>query len=240
MDNRQVVTVAIHQPNFFPWLGYFDKIARCDVFVFLDSVQAPKTGGSWLNRVKLAVNGEGQWVTAPIDRAFHGVRLVRDVEFAPKAWRAQLLKTLSSAYGRAAHYRQTMKLIEPLIANAEQNAACFNRAAIVALANALGIGNRRFVESSTLGVDGHSNELLVAITRATGSDVYLCGGGAADYFDEGVFAAAGIAVRYQNFIHPRYPQLSNAATIPGLSVVDALMHCGVDEVGGWFRPTART
>ena len=240
-DGHPTVTiVAIHQPNFFPWLGYFDKIARCDVFVFLDSVQAQKTGGSWLNRVKFAVNGEARWVTAPIDRAFHGVRLVRDVEFAPKAWREQLLKTLNSAYGRAAHYRQTMNLVEPLIANAEQNAASYNRAAIVALAQTLGIGDRRFVASSTLGVDGHSNDLLVAITRATGGDVYLCGGGAADYFDEGVFAAAGVKVRYQNFMHPRYSQSSNAGMIPGLSIVDALMHCGAEEVAGWLMPKTRT
>ncbi len=76
-----MVVVAIHQPNFLPWLGYFDKVAKSDVFVFLDSVQAPKTGGSWLNRVRLAMNGEARWVTAPIDRTFHGVKRVHELEF---------------------------------------------------------------------------------------------------------------------------------------------------------------
>ncbi len=47
--------VAIHQPNFFPWLGYFDKIARCDHFVLLDHVQFQKTGGVWSNRVRMMV-----------------------------------------------------------------------------------------------------------------------------------------------------------------------------------------
>ena len=47
--------VAIHQPNFFPWLGYFDKINKSDIFIFLDDVQFPKKGGNWTNRVQLMV-----------------------------------------------------------------------------------------------------------------------------------------------------------------------------------------
>src|ERR1700730_2689424 len=54
--------VAIHQPNFLPWLGYFDKLARCDMFVLLDSVQFPKRNGTWMNRVKVLVGGEAAWV----------------------------------------------------------------------------------------------------------------------------------------------------------------------------------
>ena len=48
--------VAIHQPNFFPWLGFFDKILCSDVFIVLDHVQFPKSEGNWSNRVRMAVN----------------------------------------------------------------------------------------------------------------------------------------------------------------------------------------
>jgi len=65
--------VAIHQPNFLPWLGYFDKLARADTFVLLDSVQFPKRNGTWMNRVKLLVGGEPGWITVPIVRAYHGL-----------------------------------------------------------------------------------------------------------------------------------------------------------------------
>ena len=104
-----MITVAIHQPNFFPWLGYFDKIAKCDVFIVLDDVQFPKGDGSWLNRVRLLVGGEPRWVTAPIVRAFHGVRLVGQVEFhSSTPWREKVLKTLTANYARAPFFEETM------------------------------------------------------------------------------------------------------------------------------------
>lgn len=231
-----MVVVAIHQPNFFPWLGFFDKLAKSDVFVFLDSVQAPKTGGSWLNRVKLAMNGEARWVTAPIDRAFHGVKRVDEIEFGSTDWREQVLKTLASAYGKAAHYRQTMALIEPLVLNPEQNLASFNRFAVTTLARALKLESRTFVLSSSLQLETTGTDLLVDITRAVGGQTYLCGGGASEYFNERRFAEAGLGVRYQDFVHPQYPQTPIQQMIPGLSVVDALMNCGTDAVTGLLTP----
>ena len=224
VSGRRGSVVAIHQPNFFPWLGYFDKIARSDVFVFLDSVQASKTGGSWLNRVKVAVNGDARWVTAPIDRSYHGVRLVREIDFGSTLWRDQLLKTLASSYGRAAFYGETMQLVQPLIQNPDNNLARFNHFAIMSIVSALKLDTKQFVISSSLGLEGQNNDLLVAITRAVGGDTYLCGGGAAEYFDERPFTAAGLTVRYQNFAHPEY--LPADRLIPGLSVLDAMMHCG--------------
>jgi hypothetical protein len=224
------MVVAIHQPNFFPWLGYFDKMAKSDVFVFLDSVQAPKGGGSWLNRVKIAMNGKAHWVTAPIDRDYRGVRRVDEITFAATSWREQVLKTMVSAYGRAPGYGETMPLLEPLVRNPASNVAAFNDAAVRALAAALRLDSRTFVRSSELELAGHSNDLLVAITRAVGGHTYLCGGGAQEYFDETPFHQAGLSVQYQNFTHPSYPQGSTGDMITGLSVVDALMHCGADGV----------
>lgn len=101
--------VAIHQPNFFPWLGYFDKIARSDTFIFLDDVQYPKTGGVWSNRVKMLVAGEPRWVTAPITRTFHGLAKINEIEWADdQTWRVKLIKTLAANYSKAGHYREIM------------------------------------------------------------------------------------------------------------------------------------
>ena len=64
--------IGIHQPNFFPWLGYFNKLAMVDKFIIYDSAQLQKKGGSWSNRVKLIVSGEQRWVSANLDRDYSG------------------------------------------------------------------------------------------------------------------------------------------------------------------------
>src|ERR671923_195501 len=88
--------VAIHQPNFLPWLGWFDKAARADVFVLLDHVQFPRTSrGTYVNRVKLLVNGSGKWVTAPIVRSGGSMQRIDEVRVDDaQPWREKVLRTI--------------------------------------------------------------------------------------------------------------------------------------------------
>ena len=74
------IVVGIHQPNFFPWFGFFLKIARSDKFVFLDDAQTQKKGGSYLNRTKININGESKWMTAPIKRT-QGTQTINNTFF---------------------------------------------------------------------------------------------------------------------------------------------------------------
>jgi hypothetical protein len=97
--------ISIHQPNFFPWLGYFDKIAKADVFIFLDDVQFPKTGGVWTNRVKFIVSGEPNWITAPIDRNYSGTRNINEMQFLPNnSWRDKTRKSIENSYRKHPYY----------------------------------------------------------------------------------------------------------------------------------------
>jgi hypothetical protein len=232
--------VAIHQPNFFPWLGYFDKIARSDVFIFLDDVQFPKTGGgTWSNRVKMLLAGESRWVTAPIHRTFQGVAQINEIEWADELpWRAKLLKTMSANYAKAPHYRDIMAWLEPLILQPEANLARYNMTAIKAIAERIGLRNDHCVTSSSLGAQGQASELLIDLTLKVGGDCYLCGGGASGYQDDEVFVAAGVELRYQSFAHPIYTQHGVREFVPGLSIVDALMNLGFEGARQLLRHDA--
>lgn len=218
--------VAIHQPNFLPWLGYFDKLARCQAFVLLDSVQFPKKSGTWMNRVKVLVSGQPAWITVPIVRAYHGRRRVDEMEIdESRPWRRKLLATIEQNYGRAPHFDETMPLVTDIIMQESSMLAEFNEAGIRRLGTALGLDVTKFVRASSLDVTGAATDLLIDISQKLGADTYLAGGGAAGYQQDEKFAAAGVELRYQAFEHPTYPQLAEQPQ-HGLSIVDALMQCG--------------
>lgn len=233
--------VAIHQPNFFPWLGYFDKIARSDVFILLDHVQLQKTGGTWSNRAKLAQGCEARWVTAPILRNFHGVRAIRDIEFqSANPWRKKFMKSLVANYGRARFFSEILDLLEPLILNPENNLSRYNGTAIMAIAQSLGLPVEKFRWSSEMGVDEQASDMLVALTKSVDGNTYMCGGGATGYQQDATFAAAGVGLSYQNFQHPNYPQIGTKKFVPGLSIIDALMSIGIVGVRSELKITSAT
>jgi hypothetical protein len=93
------VIIGIHQPNYFPWFGYFVKIVQSDFFVFLDDVQLVHTGGSYTNRTSLNVQGNAQFFCAPIKRVV-GTQLINQSHFANNVWQKKLEKTLQVNYSK--------------------------------------------------------------------------------------------------------------------------------------------
>lgn len=225
---------AIHQPNFFPWLGYFDKIRRSDVFVFMDNVDYPrKSSTCWTKRVKLNIQGEARWFGCPVDKnTWDGV--IKDVCIAgdPK-WRSNALKTLEMNYAKARNFEVAMQIVEPLLMNPEQNLADYNIHAITTLAGVLGL-DTKLVRQSTLHTPSAATDQLIEICRGVGADTYLAGGGAGGYQEDEKFAQAGLGLVYQSFEPPRYGP--DDEYIPGLSVIDYLMKAESVEAFGQASP----
>jgi RimJ/RimL family protein N-acetyltransferase len=194
--------VAIHQPNFFPWLGFFDKLRRADTFVLLDTVEFSK--GSRTNRVEVLVGGEPHWITAPVQRAGIGGPIKDVLTDAQRDWRGKLVKTLQQNYAG-------VEAVEELVRHEEPRLAAYNEHAIRGLAPRLGI-TTPIVRASDLDVDGRATERLIAIVRAVGGAAYLAGGGAGGYQEDEQFAAAGVELIPQEFDAPH-----------GLSVLHELL-----------------
>ena len=218
--------VAIHQPTFLPWLGWWDKLVRADVLVLLDDVQFPKKGGTWMNRVRMLVGGEARWVTAPVDRAYTGTRRVREMRTdESKPWRKNILTTIRSSYARAPFADEVLPVVGEALAAQTDRVAELNEQAIGLLAGRLGLDTSKLVRQSELDVSEEGTRLLVELCRAVGGDTYLSGDGADGYLETDAFAAARLGLKFQEFTPPQYPQ-PVAGHVPGLSVVDALMSCG--------------
>ncbi|WP_342740125.1 WbqC family protein [Bradyrhizobium sp. B117] len=219
--------VAIHQPNFFPWLGYFDKIRRAEIFVFLDDVDYPRSGssgmGSWINRVRLPIQGHAQWVTCPIKRLARGQSILAAQIDDGQPWRKKMIRTLQVNYRKAPQYEHAMDFLSSLIESAEGNLAAFNMSVIRAIAERIGV-SARFVRQSELTSEGQATERLISLVKAVDGCAYLVGGGAKGYQDDDLIRGAGIDVVYQHYVPKCYG--SPDRFLPGLSVIDYLMHDG--------------
>lgn len=224
--------VAIHQPNFFPWLGFFRKIALADVFVFLDCVQYPRTShGNWLNRVALLINGKSTWVTCPVNRT-QGTRTIRNISMSSKAaWSSKFRRTIKQHYGNHPYSRTMLPFVSELIDNTTESLAAFNIEAIVSLAQLLKL-ECRFIRQSNLSssaaFEQRGSHRLAAICTELGATHYLAGDGSQEYEQPEAYAQRGITLEYSGFRSPPYPQKGSFDFVSGLSVLDALFNCGPD------------
>ena len=228
--------VAIHQPNYLPWLGYFHKIAHADAFIFLDDV--PYSKGSYTNRVKILARGVERWLTVPV--SVHLGDTINQVRPARRDWVAAHLDTCYGYYAGAPAFDSAWPRIGEIFASLPNaDLASVNRYLIETIAGDLGLGCR-FLASSEIDVRGATgDDRLVALVAAVapGGD-YLSGKGGENYQSESKFADAGLGFRYANFSHPTYAQ-GDAPFVTGLSVIDAIFHLGWAATSDLIRSVVR-
>jgi hypothetical protein len=218
------VIVAAHQPNFAPWLGFFDKAAAADVLVLLDTVQFIKRG--YQNRTRIKSSTGEQWLTVPVISKGRYDQATSDVEIdESRPWRPVHLRTLGNVTAKAPHRDALLGLVEPIYGQEDvHHLAQLNVAVLRAVMGGFGIGTR-LVLASELDLSGSSTELMMSLTKAVGGEVYLSGPTGRRYLEPERFAGAGLELRYHAFTPQPYPQL-HGAFAPGLSCLDYIANCG--------------
>ena len=217
------VTVAIHQPNYLPWLGYFHKIASVDIFVFVDDVQFSKN--SYINRVQVLGPSGPRWLTVPV--SYHFGNTIREVRPAVSDWPSRHLDTLHTLYASAPAFKEVWVRVKELLLSLPQtDLATINRHLVENLSKEFGL-SPKFFASSEINVHGKvsDNRLIELVKAVAPSGVYLSGKGAAGYQDPEKFKQAGLGFRYLDFQHPVYDQ-ARTPFQPGLSVLDVLFRLG--------------
>mgnify|MGYP006305196201 CR=1 FL=1 len=216
--------LSMHQPNFIPWLGYFDKIKKSDVFVILDNVQYPR-GKSVANRNKIKIAQDSKEIVVPISRpkGYEGKVTYRGVEFGDLKWYKKALKTIQMNYSRAPFFDYYYTKLESLF---QMDNFCEMNIAFIKFAmDELKIDTPVYLLSDSGNVNYFKNDLIIYLCNTNGADVYLSGKGAQKYNDEEKLNAHGIQLKYLSFEHPVYPQL-HGEFISHLSVIDLLFNCG--------------
>ncbi len=228
MDREKIV--VIHQPDFMPYLGFFDRLLKADIFVVLETAQyVDGTSRSWMSRDKIKTDRGEQWFKVCVQKAPRGTA-IKDIELvSDDKWKKNNLGLFHQHYRKAPYYKEILPYLEKLYGGDETLFWDFSFNSIKMLLELFDIHpDIRF--ASDIKPEGKNNDMIVDIMNKVGCKTYLSGTGAADYYDEEVYKKAGINVIWQDFSHPVYPQqYEEVGFIPYLSSLDLLFNCGIEE-----------
>ena len=229
--------LAIMQPYFFPYIGYFRLMQAVDKFVFYDDVNFIK--GGWINRNRLLLGGKIGYFTVPLSEAssFSPINSIRIKKDYP--WETRILAQVSASYSRAPYYGPVMELLKEVIASHDGYISTLARKSVLAVAEYLSI-KRDFEVSS--GVYGNQNlkgvGRVLDICKREAASIYLNLPGGRDLYLEKDFLREGVKLAFIDGVMHEYPQLS-VDFQPGLSIIDALMFNAPEVVAGRLVPGGR-
>ncbi len=225
--------ICIIQSCYIPWKGFFDLIGRCDEYVVFDSVQYARR--HWHNRNLIKTAGGVQWLTIPVIAKGRFEQPIDQVEIE-KPWADKHWRAIELAYRRAPFFEQFAPAVKGWYARAGEQSRLTDVNAIFlqGIAGLLGL-TTRIVMDTAYPEQGVRTERLLGIARAAGADCYLSGPSARAYFDERMFAAAGIVTEWMDYQgYPEYPQLHGAFE-HAVTALDLLFNTG-PEARRYLRP----
>jgi hypothetical protein len=226
------VIVAAHQPAYLPWLGYLDKMAKADVFVVMDDLQYEPQNFQNRNRIKR--NDGAAWITIPVEHGAQSDRIcdkrIDNTANPREHWQRKTWRTLEIHYGGAPYFGRYADELRAIYA------LHWDRLVEVDL-RVLELARRWFgikvpvIRASSLELTGAKTERIAELCKKVGASAYLSGsGGSTDYLDVELLRARGVAVAWQRFDHPIYPQRYPAlGFVPRLAFLDLLFNCGPDS-----------
>ena len=223
MNPRENKIIAIHQPNYIPWLGYFYKIHQSDKFVFLDDAQFSNQGMHNYHYIKTP---QGSFrLKIPVDVKFGS--LIKDVRTKDELnWKDKHMKTFEMNYKKSKFYEEVSSDLSQLISDNYANLADMNSHIIKFISKKLGI-DTEFISSSELNLNSGREEKILDICNDLNGTTYYSGTGAKAYQSEDAFQKRGVELRYSVYTPFVYPQLWGEFQ-SNITIIDYLMNCGYD------------
>jgi hypothetical protein len=214
--------VSIHQPNFFPWLGFFNKLYHCDNFVFLTESIRSKND-KYLTRTKIISHSSPRYLSIPL-----GIKQIRINQLKMPEndhWKKKALNIIHDSYKSSKYYEEVIPSINNLIMYESENFSDYSINIINFFVNQLNINTSINIDTDFNKSFGFSNKRNIAICTELNATEYLSGIGAKSYNDSIMYENSNIELIYQNFLHPQYPQNTNDF-IFGMSIMDVVFNCG--------------
>lgn len=220
----------MHQPDYLPWLGYFNKIAVADAFIFFDTAFYSHGGFHDSNKIKTS-NG-WTYLTIPMPHTENSKRLMDARLPENRLWATKHWKSLQMNYGRAPYWAVHRDFFEDLYVSVGRfgSLADLNIQIIEYMCRAFGLKTALY-RASEIGVDPElrSTEAILPIIKKIGAKEFLAGPSGKKYLDRARFEEEGVKLSFQEYIEPEHRQLFGPF-IPGLSAIDLLLNEGGQAV----------
>lgn len=214
--------LAIMQPYFFPYIGYFQLINSVDKFVFYDDVNYIKSG--WINRNRLFLAGDVRYITVPVLGASSFKKINKTQVEENKNWAVKIINFIRQNYSNAPFYESVNKLIESIVFSDFESVADLAKLSVINTANYIGI-DTKFVLSSV----NYKNQEKTGVDRVIDiciiekSTEYWNLPGGRDLYSPDLFGAHDIGLKFIDVLIEPYQQKNNQF-YPCLSIIDVLMY----------------
>ena len=226
--------LAIMQPYFLPYLGYFQLMSAADKLVLLDDVNFINRG--WINRNRIAVNGEPYWLTLPLAKASQN-RLINEIQIVDEpVWPKKMMRTVELSYRNAPFADEILPLFSDILKEARGSLSSFLFRQLRQVADYLRIDVKIEPTSTIYPKEGRTGQdRILDICRREGATSYVNLPGGRDLYDAEAFATAGVKLL---FIEPNLDALvlqHGGQEGPSLSILDLLMHNSPATIGDAVR-----
>lgn len=224
--------IAIVQPYFFPYIGYYQLIRAVDKFVIFDDVNFMKK--KWINRNNILISGKASLFTIPL-RSMSQNSLITDVEVANDLnWHPKILRSIEMAYKKAPFFQPVYTMIETIVNSGETRIGKLAAASMKTVCRYLDI-NTVFVDSSSIYNNSHfkGEERILDICGQEAADWYINPIGGTELYSRENFASRNIQLNFIKMLPIEYKQY-NHAFVPALSMIDALMFNPKETIRGFL------
>jgi hypothetical protein len=221
-------SIAIMQPYFFPYMGYFQLIAASDIFVLHDDVQYIK--GGWVNRNRILLNGASRMITLPVQKDDYVLPINARCYVDDKQARKYIINLIKQVYAKAPCYAQVFPMLDEILMFEDRNVARFNENLIRCIADFIGLSCKIITSSGMEKNDSLAGESRVLdICKRLGATDYINPQGGQSLYNTATFRNAGIDLRF-HVMRPLPYKQRTAEFVPYLSIIDVLMENGATEI----------
>ena len=222
------MNIAIQQPEHLPWIGFFNKMVQCDLFVYLDNVQFKKR--YFENRNKVKGKSETLWLTVPvISKGLYSQNLC-DVKIDNgQAWEKKYMGRLEYVYGKYPFWNELKEIVCAPLNKSFEKLVDLNLAFIENIREYLEIDTPTVLASQMISEDLKGSDLILELCVRSKAKRYTSGPDGINYLDSEKFLKNGIEIVYHDFEHPQYPQMGKPFT-SYLSILDLIANRGKESL----------